>query len=51
MITLKGVQKKYRNKTIFQSLNMTFEDKQLTVLLGENGAGKSTLLNIISGLE
>lgn len=30
---------------------MTFENLQLTVLLGENGAGKSTLLRMIAGLE
>src|SRR5699024_1118566 len=51
MIALKHVQKKYHNKTIFQSLNMKFENQQLTVLLGENGAGKSTLLRMLSGLE
>ncbi|PTF06724.1 ABC transporter ATP-binding protein [Staphylococcus cohnii] len=51
MIALKHVQKKYHNKTIFQSLNMMLENQQLTVLLGENGAGKSTLLRMLSGLE
>ena len=51
MIALKHVQKKYHNNIIFQSLNMKFENQQLTVLLGENGAGKSTLLRMLSGLE
>ncbi|OEK42572.1 multidrug ABC transporter ATP-binding protein [Staphylococcus saprophyticus] len=36
---------------MFESLDMTFENLQLTVLLGENGAGKSTLLRMIAGLE
>lgn len=51
MIELQNIKKQYRSKSIFESLNMTFEDKQLTILLGENGAGKSTLLRMISGLE
>ncbi|TQR90270.1 ABC transporter ATP-binding protein [Staphylococcus saprophyticus] len=51
MIELKNLSKHYRKKCIFESLDMTFENLQLTVLLGENGAGKSTLLRMISGLE
>src|SRR5699024_12436284 len=51
MIELQNIKKQYRSKSIFKSLSMTFEDNQLTVLLGENGAGKSTLLRMISGLE
>ncbi|ANK38857.1 hypothetical protein AOB58_2055 [Staphylococcus sp. AntiMn-1] len=51
MIKLQNIKKQYRRKSIFESLDMTFEDKQLTILLGENGAGKSTLLRMISGLE
>lgn len=51
MIELKNLSKHYRKKCIFESLDMTFENLQLTVLLGENGAGKSTLLRIIAGLE
>lgn len=51
MIELKNISKRYRNLHIFNDLNMTFNDKQLTVLLGENGAGKSTLLQLIAMLE
>lgn len=51
MIELKNLSKHYRKKCIFESLDMTFENLQLTVLLGENGAGKSTLLRMIAGLE
>ncbi|MFK3832012.1 ABC transporter ATP-binding protein [Staphylococcus saprophyticus] len=51
MIELKNLSKHYRKKCIFKSLDMTFENLQLTVLLGENGAGKSTLLRMIAGLE
>lgn len=51
MIELKNLSNHYRKKCIFESLDMTFENLQLTVLLGENGAGKSTLLRMIAGLE
>lgn len=51
MIEIKNVTKHYHHKNIFKSLNMTFEDQQMTILLGENGAGKSTLLRLIAGLE
>lgn len=51
MIEVKNLSKHYRKKCIFESLDMTFENLQLTVLLGENGAGKSTLLRMIAGLE
>lgn len=51
MIELINIHKHYQRKTIFNKLNMTFADRQVTVLLGENGAGKSTLLNLISSLE
>lgn len=51
MIELKNLSKHYRKKCIFESLDMTFENLQLTVLLSENCAGKSTLLRMIAGLE
>lgn len=51
MIELTNINKSFRNLHIFNNLNMTFNDKQLTVLLGENGAGKSTLLRLIATLE
>ncbi|WP_436950701.1 ABC transporter ATP-binding protein [Staphylococcus xylosus] len=51
MIEIKNVTKHYHHKNIFKSLSMTFEDQQMTILLGENGAGKSTLLRLVAGLE
>lgn len=51
MITVENVTKHYKEKCIFQNLNINFYDKRLTILLGENGAGKSTLLRMISALE
>lgn len=51
MININDVSKSYRNKHIFDKLNMQIQDNQITILLGENGAGKSTLLRLIAGIE
>lgn len=51
MIKVKNLAKRYGKKEIFNQLNTTFEDRAVTILLGENGAGKSTLLRMIAKLE
>lgn len=51
MIEVKNLTKRYGKKEIFNQLNTTFEDRAVTILLGENGAGKSTLLRMIAKLE
>lgn len=51
MIEVKKLTKRYGKKEIFNQLNTTFEDRAVTILLGENGAGKSTLLRMIAKLE
>ncbi|ATH61619.1 multidrug ABC transporter ATP-binding protein [Staphylococcus pasteuri] len=51
MININDVSKSYRNKHIFDKLNMQIQDNQINILLGENGAGKSTLLRLIAGIE
>ncbi len=51
MININDVSKSYRNKHIFDKLNIQIQDNQITILLGENGAGKSTLLRLIAGIE
>lgn len=51
MIKIKNLNKNYKNKHIFSDFSTEFNDKTLTVLLGENGAGKSTLLRMIASLE
>ncbi|WP_270234632.1 ABC transporter ATP-binding protein [Staphylococcus warneri] len=51
MIDVQNVAKHYKKKHIFDSLNMTFQNNLITILLGENGAGKSTLLRLIAGIE
>ena len=51
MIDIQDVAKHYKKKHIFDSLNMSFQNNLITILLGENGAGKSTLLRLIAGIE
>lgn len=55
MIELQSVSKRYftpiGEKTILQSVSMTFPARQSVGILGKNGAGKSTLLRMIAGSE
>jgi putative ABC transport system ATP-binding protein len=37
--------------TIFEGLNLTFDEGSFTALMGPSGSGKSTLLNMIAGLD
>ncbi|XP_032310895.1 phospholipid-transporting ATPase ABCA3 isoform X2 [Drosophila ananassae] len=39
-----------RETIISDNLNMTINNKEITVLLGHNGAGKTTMMNMIMGL-
>ncbi|KAH8319096.1 hypothetical protein KR067_008631 [Drosophila pandora] len=39
-----------RETLISDNLNMTINNKEITVLLGHNGAGKTTMMNMIMGL-
>ena len=50
MISIKNLEFKYRNKEIFNNLNLEFEDKKIISLIGPNGSGKSTLVKILVGL-
>lgn len=51
MIELKNMTKKFKNRSLFQQLNMKIQSNKVSIILGENGAGKTTLLHIIAGLE
>lgn len=42
--------KKYKEKTVVKSLNLTVEQGELYALLGVNGAGKSTTIKMLSCL-
>ena len=43
--------KKYKDRTILQDIDLTFEKCGLIYVLGQSGTGKSTLLNIIGMLD
>ncbi|XP_034666674.1 ATP-binding cassette sub-family A member 17 [Drosophila subobscura] len=46
----KKFQTSQRETLISDNLNMTINNKEITVLLGHNGAGKTTMMNMIMGL-
>lgn len=50
MIELKNVKKQYDDNVVFENLNINFENKQITAIMGESGCGKTTLLNMLAGL-
>lgn len=50
MIELKDVSKIYNGKVIFEDVNLTIRDGEVTAFVEHNGRGKSTLLKAISGL-
>lgn len=41
----------YKNKSIFDQLDLSFEKGKLNVLVGPNGSGKSTLFDCIAGIN
>ena len=47
MIELKDVSKIYNGKVIFEDVNLTIRDGEVTAFVGHNGRGKSTLLKAI----
>ena len=51
MIQIKNLSKKYGQKIVLDSINITFEKGKVYGIVGENGAGKTTLFRCISGLE
>lgn len=49
MIEVKGLTKKYGNKTAVENLSFRLDKDKIYGLLGPNGAGKSTTMNIMTG--
>jgi multiple sugar transport system ATP-binding protein len=49
-LRLDSIHKRYRNRDVLETIDLTVEDGEFCVLLGPSGSGKSTLLNIIAGL-
>ena len=50
-IELRGVQKYFGAVQVIKDLNLTIEDNEFIVLLGQSGCGKTTTLRAIAGLE
>ncbi|MGM9978875.1 MAG: ATP-binding cassette domain-containing protein [Clostridium sp.] len=47
-VELKNVTKKFKEKIVFENLNINVEKDKIYALLGRNGVGKTTLMNIIT---
>lgn len=50
-ITVTNLKFGYGKRILFQNLNIVFESKTTTLILGSNGSGKSTLLDLIFGFH
>lgn len=50
IITLKNIEKKFKEKIVLDDINLDIEEKKITGIVGRNGSGKTVLLKIISGL-
>lgn len=50
-IAIKGITKRFGEKTAVDNLTLTIPQGQIVALLGHNGAGKTTLIDMILGLQ
>ena len=50
MLKIEDLSVNYGEKTVMEHVSYTFEDHQVTALIGSSGIGKTTLLRIIAGL-
>lgn len=51
MIKIENLSFSYRNKQIFENLNLNIEKEKIVSIIGPNGCGKSTLVKILVGLN
>ncbi len=49
VVSLKGVDKRYGSRTIYEGLDFQVRRKERWCVMGVNGAGKSTLLKLVTG--
>lgn len=50
VITINNLNFKYKEKSVFQNMNLIIEGGKITSIIGPNGCGKSTLVKILMGL-
>lgn len=50
-LNIQNLRKAYQGEVIFDGLNITFREHEITCVLGPSGVGKSTLFNIIAKIE
>lgn len=50
MVEIKGISKKFGNKSIIDNVSVKIQPNKITSFIGPNGAGKSTLLSMVSRL-
>jgi ABC-2 type transport system ATP-binding protein len=50
MLSIRGLSKRYGERTALDALSLQIGGGSFTVLLGPNGAGKSTLFQLVTGL-
>ena len=51
MIEVINLNKSYKNKKIFQDVNLQIKSNKISFFLGKNGAGKTTLIKCLFNLE
>lgn len=51
MIVLENISKEFGGVSAIKDINVTFKEKETTVLIGSSGSGKTTLLRCINNLE
>ncbi len=51
VLSIKGLEKSFRERKLFADVNLEVEGGERIALLGDNGTGKSTLIRIIMGEE
>lgn len=51
LIQITNLTKRFKQKTVFFELNLSFPKHKITVIYGKSGSGKSTLLKLLGGIE